>query len=61
MEEGLEKLKRNEELGKQSSLVLESTTEVNKVNHSYISFSHENIFVGNMEEPILRTGMGLLT
>jgi len=36
-------------------------TEVNNVDCSSVSFSHDTIFVGNMEVPILGIGMRLLT
>lgn len=59
-EEALEILKCNEGLVKPSSHVLESTTEVNNVDCSSVSFSHDTIYVGNMEVPILGIGMRLL-
>ena len=57
----MEELKRNEGLEKSSSPIPESTTEVNNVDHSLVSYSHDVIFVRNVEEPIIRTGMKILT
>ena len=54
MEEALEKLKP-------PSPTSEPTTQVNNVDHSSVSFSHDTISVGNMEVCILGTGMTLLT
>ena len=43
------------------SLASESTTEVNRVGSSSISFSHDVISIGSLEVPISRTDMILLT
>ena len=61
MEEALEKLKRNEVLMKTSLPTLESTTEVNNVDNFLVSFSHDVIFVGSLEVPILGISLRLLT
>lgn len=54
-------MKLNEGLANVSSHVSESTPEVNNADHSLVSFSHDTIYVGNMEVPILGTGMRLLS
>lgn len=57
----MEKLKPSEGLVESSSPVLESVAEVNNVDHSSISSSHDTIFVGNMDVPILGTALRLPT
>ena len=57
----MEELKCNEGLAKPSSHVSELTTEVNVVENSSVLCSHYTIFVGNMEVPISRIGMRLIT
>ena len=61
MEEALEKLNHNEGLLKSSSPISASIVEVNNVDNSLVSFSNETISVGNIEVPIKRTSMRLLT
>jgi len=46
MKEALEKLKCNEGLAKPSSPVSKSTTEVNNIGNSSISFSHDDDDLG---------------
>ena len=60
-EEALKELKHKKYLVKPSSTALESTTKVNNVDHSSVSFSHDVISVGNVEVPISGTSMRLLT
>lgn len=60
MEEVLGKLKCNEGLVKPYSPILELIVEVNNVDCSLVSFSHDAISIGNMELPILGTSMRLL-
>ena len=57
----MEELRHNEGLVKPSSPASESTFEVNNVDHSLVSFSHDTISVGNMEVPISGTGMRFFT
>jgi len=54
-------LKHNEGLANPSSPISESTFEVNNVEYSSVSFLHHIISIRNMEVPISRTDMRLLT
>ena len=55
----LEEVERNEE--KPSSHVSKLTSEVNRVDFSSVSSSHDIIYVGSIEIPIIGTSMRLLT
>ena len=61
MEEASEKLQHNEGLVKPSSPISELTIEVNNVCISSVSFSHDTIYVGNMEVSISGSDMRILT
>ena len=54
-------MKFSERLAKPSSPPSKSTTEVNNVGSSSVSFSHDVIYVGSLEVPISGTDMRLLT
>lgn len=61
MEEALEELKHKKGLKKPLSSVSKPTYEVNNVDFSLVSSSHAIIYVGNVEIPIIGTGMRILT
>ena len=60
-EEALEEFKLKKGLKNPSSPILESTSEVNDVDVSSISSSHAIISMGNVEIPIIGTGMRVVT